>query len=74
MFLQVNRDNLVAVREQWKNWPEHLTRPKPTVQQDQRAPSPVAFVVEPNAVNLGVLAAALRVGAQSVFRVVLLVC
>jgi hypothetical protein len=36
--------DLVALREHWKNRPEHLARPKPTVQQDQRAPGPVGFV------------------------------
>src|ERR1700694_5679061 len=62
MSLQVNRDDLVALREQRKNRPEHLARPKPTVQEDQRAPCPVRFVVELDAVDLGVLADALRVG------------
>src|SRR5207248_10953608 len=59
--LEVDRDDLVALGEYWKNRPEHLARPKPPVQQDQRAPGPVGFVVEVDAVDLGVLAGALHV-------------
>src|ERR1700737_4730713 len=62
MSLQVDGDDLVVLREHGKNRSEHLARPKPTVQQDQRAPSPMRFVIELDAVDLGVLAGALRVG------------
>src|SRR5205809_466704 len=63
MSLQVDGDDLVALCEHWQNRPEHLARSKPTVQQDQRASGPVGLVVEVDAVDLGVLAAALDGGS-----------
>ena len=60
--LQVDGDDLVALRERGKNRPEHLARPEPAVQQDQRPPGPDRLVVEIDAVDLGVLAGALGLG------------
>ena len=68
MSLQVDSDDLVALREQWKNGPERLTRHKPTVQQDERAPSAVSLVVELDAVDLSVLAGALHCGGRIGFH------
>ena len=42
--------------------PEHLARRQPAVQQYQGPPGPVSLVVEVDAVDLGVVAAALRLG------------
>src|SRR5205823_11569082 len=60
MSLQVGDDDLVALREQRKDRPEHLARAESTVQQDERPPAPVDLVVEVDAVDLRVLARALR--------------
>src|SRR5207244_13313406 len=62
MSLEVDGDDLVALREKWKNWSEHLARPKSSVEQDQRAPGSVGFVIEVDTVDLGVLAGALHRG------------
>src|SRR5947209_9853197 len=62
MSLQVDGDDLVALREQWQNRAERLARHESTMQQDQRAPSPVSFVVEVDPVDRCVLGVALHVG------------
>jgi len=59
--LQVDGDDLVPLRQPGKERPEHLARPEPAVQQDQRPPGPMRLEVEGDAVDLGVLAVALRV-------------
>ena len=56
--LEVDRDDLVALRQRGEDRPEHLARHEPAVQQDQRPPGPVGLVVEVDAVDLGVLAGA----------------
>src|SRR2546423_14327889 len=61
MALQVDGDVLVALCELWKNRPEHLARHKATVQQDERGPGAVSFVVELDAVDLSISAGALHV-------------
>ena len=62
--LQVDGDDLVALGQRGQDRPEHLARPEPAVQQDQRPPGPVGLVVEVDAVDLGVLAGALRVASS----------
>jgi len=38
--LQVDGDDLVTLGQRGKDRPEHLARPEPAVQQDQRPPGP----------------------------------
>jgi hypothetical protein len=58
--LEVDDDDLVALGQGGKGRPEHLARPEPAVQQDHRPPGPVGLEVEVDAVDLGVLAVAVR--------------
>ena len=58
--LEVDDDDLVALRQRGEDRPEHLAGSEPTVQQDHGSPCPVGLVVEVDAVDLGVLADALR--------------
>src|ERR1700674_1172384 len=60
--LQVGGDDLVALRELGEDGPERLVRHESAVQEDQRPPGTVGLVVEVEAVDLGILAGALRVG------------
>jgi len=60
--LQVGGDDLVPLGERGKDRPEHLTGPEATVQQDQRPPRAVRFVIELEAVHLGVVSGALHAG------------
>ncbi len=60
--LEVDHDDLVALRQRGEYRPEHLARHESAVQQDHRSPGPVGLVVEVDAVDLGVLADALRLG------------
>jgi hypothetical protein len=60
--LQVNGNDLVALRQSGTNRPEHLTRSQSAMQQDQRPSGPHGFVIEIEAVDLGVLAGASNVG------------
>ena len=61
--LHVGRDDLVALRKGRQDRPEHLARPEPAVQQDHRPPGPVRLVVQVDAVDLGILAGACRLGS-----------
>jgi hypothetical protein len=58
MPLQVDGDDLVAPGQRGQDRPEHLARPEPAVQQDQRPPGAVRLVVQVDAVDLGVLSGA----------------
>src|SRR5882672_740586 len=58
--LQVDGDDMVALCEQRQDGPEHLARPESAMQQDERPPAPMSLVIEVDAVDLGVLAGALR--------------
>jgi hypothetical protein len=60
--LQIDGDDLVAFGQGGKDGPEHLARPEPAVQQDHRPPGPMGLEVEVEAVDLGVLAGAVRLG------------
>src|SRR2546423_862650 len=62
--LQIGGDDLVALRKLGYDGPEHLTRHESAVQEDQRPSRTVGLVVEVDAVHLGVLAGALRVGGH----------
>ena len=60
--LEVDGDDLMALRQRGERRPEHLAGSEPTVQQDHGSPRSVGLVVEVDAVDLGVLADALRLG------------
>src|SRR4029077_5387738 len=60
--LQVGDDHLVALRQEREDRPERLTRHEPTMQEDERPAAPVDLVIEIDAVDLGILAGALRLG------------
>ena len=56
--LEIGDDDLVARREGRQQRPEHLARPEPAVEEDERPPGAVGLVVEVDAVDVGVLAGA----------------
>jgi hypothetical protein len=60
--LQVDDDDLAAFGQGGKGRPEHLARAEPAVQQEHRPPGPMGLEVEVDAVDLGVLAVAVRLG------------
>jgi hypothetical protein len=60
--LQVDGDDLMARGQRGKDGPEHLARPEPAMQQDQRPSRSVRLEVEVDAIDLGILAGALGVG------------
>ena len=63
--LQVDRDHLVVRGERRQHRPEHLARPEPAVEQDQRPAGAVGLVVEVDAVDVGVLPGALRLRSSN---------
>ena len=70
--LEVDRDDLVALRQRGEYRPEHLARHQPAVQQDHWSPGPMGLVVEVDAVDFGVLADACGLGRPVGGHVVLL--
>src|SRR5207249_2422265 len=67
MTLQVRGDDLTALREGWKVWPEHRGRPEAAVEQDERMPRPVYLVIELDAVDVGVFARDFALSAPGPF-------
>ena len=60
--LQVGGDDLVVLGQRGQDRPEHLARPEPAVQQDQRPPGAVCLEVQVDAVDLRVLPGARSAG------------
>ena len=60
--LEVGGDDPVPGGELVDHWPEHLARPEPAVEQDERPATAVDLVVQVDAVDVGVGAGALGLG------------